>query len=76
MAHAQSVAKEYGIHLAPIESLQPVDAVILAVPHRQYREGGWPMVTKLLKNGKGLITDIRNVLDRETMPEGISLWRL
>jgi len=76
LAHAQSVAEEYGIQLAPIEALKPADAVILAVSHRQYREGGWPMVTKLLKDGKGLITDIRNVLDRETMPEGISLWRL
>jgi UDP-N-acetyl-D-galactosamine dehydrogenase len=76
VAHAESVAKEYGIQLAPIEALQPVDAVILAVPHRQYREGGWPMVTKLLKDGKGLITDVRGVLDRETMPGGISLWRV
>jgi UDP-N-acetyl-D-galactosamine dehydrogenase len=76
VAHAESVAKEYGIQLAPIEALQPVDAVILAVPHRQYREGGWPMVTKLLTDGKGLITDVRNTLDRETKPEGISLWRL
>jgi len=76
LAHAQSVAEEYGIQLAPIEALKPADAVILAVSHRQYREGGWPMVTKLLKDGKGLVTDIRNVLDRETMPEGISLWRL
>jgi hypothetical protein len=33
-------------------------------------------VTKLLKDGKGLITDVRGVLDRETMPGGISLWRV
>ncbi len=76
LADAGSVANEYGIQLAPIEALQPADAVVLAVPHRQYREGGWAMVTKLLKDREGLIMDVPNVLDRETTPAGISLWRL
>ena len=55
---------------------KPADAVILAVAHRDYVTEGWPLVTRLLKGGKGIVLDVKSRLDRAQKPEGIELWRL
>ena len=67
---------EYNIPLTPMDKLEPADAVILAVPHSAYSTGGWSMVQGLLKNGRGVVIDVRGALDRETVPDGVILWRL
>ena len=59
-----------------MESLRPADAVILAVAHKDYVAGGWPLVAKLLKGGEGIVLDVKARLDRGKKPEGIDLWRL
>ena len=70
------VSEEHGAALTPLESISEVDAVIVAVSHKEFRDGGWPMVTKLLRGGVGVVMDVRGFLDRRTMPAGINLWRL
>ena len=60
----------------PMEALQPADAVILAVAHDEYVAGGWPLVTRLLKDGGGIVLDVKSKLDRAHQPDGIELWRL
>ncbi len=67
---------EYGITLIPFDLLKPTDAVLLAVAHRQYVLGGWPMIAKLLKGGHGTVLDVKSKLDRAQRPEEIDLWRL
>jgi UDP-N-acetyl-D-galactosamine dehydrogenase len=76
LASAEETAHEYELKLTPLESLQPADAVILAVAHKHYVAGGWPLVTRLLKGGKGIVLDVKGKLDRAKKPEGIDLWRL
>jgi UDP-N-acetyl-D-glucosamine/UDP-N-acetyl-D-galactosamine dehydrogenase len=76
LASAEETAQEYGIKLTPVKSLRPTDAVILAVAHRDYVSGGWPLVIGLLKGGQGIVLDIKAKLDRTKKPEGIDLWRL
>ena len=56
--------------------MRPADAVILAVAHKDYVAGGWPLVAKLLKDGEGIVLDVKAKLDRGKKPEGIDLWRL
>jgi UDP-N-acetyl-D-galactosamine dehydrogenase len=75
LASSEETAQEYGIKLTPIESLRPADAVILAVAHKDYVAGGWPLVTRLLKDGQGIVLDVKARLDRTNKPEGIELWR-
>jgi UDP-N-acetyl-D-galactosamine dehydrogenase len=67
---------EYGVVLTPFEALVPADAVILAVAHREYLSGGWSLMNKLLKDGRGIVLDVKSKLDRAQKPEGIDLWRL
>jgi len=76
IASVEETADEYGIKLTPIEVLRPADAVILAVAHKDYVAGGWPLVGKLLKNNQGIVLDVKARLDRTKKPEGIDLWRL
>ena len=76
VASAEETAQEYGIKLIPIEALRPADAVILAVAHKEYVAGGWPLVANLLNDRRGIVLDVKAKLDRQKKPEGIDLWRL
>lgn len=76
LADPVEVLDEYNLSLYPLNDLQPGNAVIVAVRHQQYEERGWEGVQSLLINGKGIVLDIKNVLDQASCPEGITLWRL
>ncbi len=76
VASAAETEQEYGIKLIPIEALRPADAVILAVAHKEYVSGGWPLVAALLNDRRGVVLDVKAKLDRQKKPEGIDLWRL
>jgi len=75
LASSDETVHEYGIKLTPIASLRPADAVVLAVAHKDYVAGGWPLVAKLLKDGEGIVVDIKAKLERDKKPKGIVLWR-
>jgi UDP-N-acetyl-D-galactosamine dehydrogenase len=76
IALPEETVEEYGIALASLEKLAPADAVILAVAHKDYVGGGWPMMKKLLKGGQGVVLDVKSKLDRAQKPGAIDLWRL
>jgi UDP-N-acetyl-D-glucosamine/UDP-N-acetyl-D-galactosamine dehydrogenase len=76
LASPDEAKHEYGLALTDLDKLRPADAVILAVSHQDYVRGGWPLVSKLLKGGQGVVLDIKSQLDRATKPAGIDLWRL
>ncbi len=76
LALSDEVRHEYGIDLTPLEALRPADGIILAVAHGEYLQGGWPFVVKLLKQGEGIVFDVKSRLDRAQKPQGIDLWRL
>jgi UDP-N-acetyl-D-galactosamine dehydrogenase len=73
--HAEAMA-EYDIELLAQTALKPADAVILAVTHREFVAAGWPLMHSLLRNGSGVVVDVKSVFDRNTKPDGITLWRL
>jgi UDP-N-acetyl-D-glucosamine/UDP-N-acetyl-D-galactosamine dehydrogenase len=76
LALPDEAAREYGIALKSEAELSPCEAVILAVPHDAYLRAGWPFVVRFLKNGAGLVLDVKSKLDRATQPDGVDLWRL
>jgi UDP-N-acetyl-D-galactosamine dehydrogenase len=76
LALADEAAEDYGVALLDDKALRPADAVILAVAHAEYLRGGWPLVAGLLKNGKGIVLDVKGRLDRDSKPVGIDVWRL
>ncbi len=76
MADSEMLKHEYGLELTPLDKLLPADAVVLAVAHTSYRDGGWGVVRPLLKPAGGFVADIPAMLDRSTTPAGVTLWRL
>jgi UDP-N-acetyl-D-galactosamine dehydrogenase len=76
LANPDDAKHEYGLTITELDRLRPADAVILAVAHGSYIEGGWPLIQKLLIGGSGLVFDVKMKLDRSSKPGGIELWRL
>jgi UDP-N-acetyl-D-galactosamine dehydrogenase len=74
LADPSAALREYGLSLQ--NDLAPADAVVLAVAHDSYRTSGWPLITRLLKNGRGLVMDVKGALDPLQKPAGIEVWRL
>jgi UDP-N-acetyl-D-galactosamine dehydrogenase len=76
LVNAADARHEFGVTLTELHALQPADAIILAVAHQPYVDGGWPLVQRLLRDGSGLVLDIKTKLDRVVKPAVIELWRL
>jgi UDP-N-acetyl-D-glucosamine/UDP-N-acetyl-D-galactosamine dehydrogenase len=74
LADPADATREYGITIQ--KDLAPADAVVLAVAHDSYRASGWPLITRLLKDGRGLVMDVKGILEPIDKPAGIELWRL
>ncbi|PWK09686.1 nucleotide sugar dehydrogenase [Tumebacillus permanentifrigoris] len=72
----EQAAHEFGVNLVQMEELPAADAVVYAVSHRSYGELGWAGVSGLLKNGQGVVVDLKHQLDPTCTPDGIQLWRL
>lgn len=75
-ASADAVRRQYGLRLVAESELDPADAVIIAVAHRRFVTGGWPLVSRLLRDGRGVVLDVKGVLDRAEQPGNIDLWRM
>jgi UDP-N-acetyl-D-glucosamine/UDP-N-acetyl-D-galactosamine dehydrogenase len=75
-AHSDEAHEEYGIRLIHEKDLKPAQAVVLAVPHRQYLAAGWAGVTSRLSNQAGVVIDVKAKLERATRPAAIVHWRL
>jgi UDP-N-acetyl-D-galactosamine dehydrogenase len=74
LADPQLAKTQYGIALQ--KHPNPADAVVLAVAHDAYRQSGWSFVAPLLKGGRGLVLDIKGVLDLAERPKDVEVWRL
>jgi UDP-N-acetyl-D-galactosamine dehydrogenase len=59
IAAADEAELEYGIRLCARDELEHADALIFAVPHRTFDQQGWPLMTSLLKNGTGIVLDVK-----------------
>ena len=68
--------KEYGVNLMDIKELKPGNAIILAVAHTEFCVQGWDLISKLLKDKRGVVFDVQRVLEREKIPAGMELLRM
>jgi UDP-N-acetyl-D-galactosamine dehydrogenase len=75
-ANAAESLQEYGVELVDISALQAADAVIVAVAHDTFLERGWSFIQHLLRDGRGLVFDVKSTLERKTKPAEVDLWRL
>ena len=74
-AEADEVEHEYGLMLSPLDAFSGLDALVLAVSHREYREMAADSLFGMLKPG-GLLVDVKSCIPRSRVPEGIAYWSL
>ena len=77
-ADAAEARHEYGIDLQPLDALRGLEALILAVPHDQYRElSPARLRTWFADPEKGVLLDLKGFFEpRDVTDLGIALWRL
>lgn len=75
-ANPDEAFREYGVDLTPYNELEKSDAVVLAVPHNEYKNYGWSGIQNILREGATVVVDIKSVLPQDEKPDGIDLWRL
>ncbi len=78
MADPEEAQEELGIELVPMEELKELDALILAVPHDQYRDLPLAEIKKWFANADvAFIVDVKCFFKRaELKAENIAYWRL
>ncbi|MBN7797463.1 nucleotide sugar dehydrogenase [Parahaliea mediterranea] len=76
LACAREAEEEYDLPLVSWDELAKADAVVLAVPHREYLAQGLEGIASLLRP-EGVLIDVKSVLERAAAEAGgISVWRL
>jgi UDP-N-acetyl-D-galactosamine dehydrogenase len=74
LADVAEARREYGVELSDAESFRDFDAIILAVPHRDYIADPKKLYA-MLKLG-GVMIDVRSGLSPANVPKRIGYWSL
>ncbi len=76
-ADIEEAGRLYGIKFMDMKCMKNIDAVILAVAHKEFMELSRPEVDSLYSGGKKILLDIKGILNRKEYEEaGYSYWRL
>lgn len=76
-ADAAEVRHEYGLELGLIDAAHPVDALIVAVGHNEYRTLTPAQLRALCSSEKPVLADVKSLFERHTLAEqGFSVFRL
>jgi UDP-N-acetyl-D-galactosamine dehydrogenase len=74
-ASAAEARREYGLELSPLDAFVDLDAIVLAVAHREYDEIGGNALLRFV-HPRGVVVDVKSRLDPASVPSGISYWCL
>ncbi len=76
-ADAGEVEQLYGIKLCSMSSIKDMDAVIIAVAHKDYKLLTFMDIDRLFREGKKILVDVKGILDNKAFKEKDYIyWRL
>lgn len=76
-AEAAEVHEEYGYTLGTIDADHPVDALIVAVSHTEYKALTAKQLRALVRGKQPVLADVKSIYDRAALEaEGFAVWRL
>ena len=75
VASHDEAREEYGLELRPVSDLKRLDALILAVPHREFLSMPRSELLAPLSPG-GILVDIKSALSPSELPPGVVYWSL
>jgi UDP-N-acetyl-D-galactosamine dehydrogenase len=74
-ASPEEAYQEYGVTLRPWSELGELNALVLAVPHREFRRRPKSEIFSLLAPG-GVLVDIKSMLSPSDVPDHLRYWSL
>ena len=76
-ANAEEVQHEYGIELKSIDEHNPVDALVVAVGHTEYRSLSPEVLRQSCRHASPVLTDVKSLYDRHAAASaGFTVFRL
>lgn len=76
-ASAEEVRHEYGLELGVVDAAHPVDALVVAVGHNEFRHAQLADLRALCRGGKPVLSDVKSLYDRHAAAAaGFTVFRL
>lgn len=76
-ASADEVAHEYGLQLGQVDAANPVDALVVAVGHNEYRHAKPVDLRALCRGDQPVLADVKSLFNRHEAAEaGFTVFRL
>ncbi len=74
-ANAKEAHHEYGLDLAPLEAFKELDALVLAVSHKEYKAMGAKALLGFVRDG-GVFIDVKSAFEPSDVSRGIRYYSL
>lgn len=76
-ADPEEVKEEYGLKLSAVDAQHPVDALVVAVGHNEFRDLDSATLRSYVRTNKPVLADVKSLFNRDTLAEqGFSVFRL
>lgn len=76
-ADEEEVQKEYGLKLSTIDANNPVDTLVVAVGHKEFRNLDAETLRSFVRTEKPVLADVKSLFDRHNLADqGFSVFRL
>jgi UDP-N-acetyl-D-galactosamine dehydrogenase len=77
LADPEEAQKYYGVELQPLSGIKDLDAVILAVMHKEYLDDGLAGIAGMCVESNALVVDVKGCFSSEdALKLGVTYWRL
>ncbi|MET3591656.1 UDP-N-acetyl-D-galactosamine dehydrogenase [Mesorhizobium shonense] len=75
LADAETARRDHGETILPLEEMNDLQALVLAVPHKDYLEGEKSRIFQMIRPG-GTLFDIKSAIKPDEIPDNIKYWSL
>lgn len=77
LANAEEVQHEYGLTLGAVDASNPVDALVVAVGHTEYRNLTPAQLRSYCRHATPVLTDVKSLYDRQELTDmGFTVYRI
>ncbi len=77
VANEEEALLEYDIKVTDMEHIYDIDALVIAVAHKNFRQMEMAKLIEPFREGQKVLIDVKSVIDREeAIREGFLYWRL
>jgi UDP-N-acetyl-D-galactosamine dehydrogenase len=74
LASPREIEEEYGIRTADLSQFRDLNALVLAVPHREYLNDRARLLSMIADDG--ILADVKSALDPKCVSSGQTYWSL